>query len=204
MKMKTISLKHKKRDNIDELDKRLLILMLTLFAAGVIIGSGTINLYDSNIITNMITTYIKPDLLDIKQLFIGSLTVKSVLLLIIINTGLSCIGTTITMLIPMFIGMLYGVFLTFLIESFKAMGYGYFILIELLPSVIFILVIIISSIQSVKMSKTLLRAVTTKIQYDKETLFLYLKSYIIPLALIFASVIIEIILRELFLQLFKF
>lgn len=204
MKMKTISLKHKKRDIIDEFDKRLLILMITLFAAGVIIGSGTINLYESNIITKVITTYIKSDFLEAKQLFIVSFIVKSVLLFIIINTGLSCIGSTITMLIPMCIGMIYGVFISFLIVNFKAMGYGYFILIELLPSVLIIFVIITSSIQSVKMSKTLLKAVTTKIQYDKETLFLYLKSYIIPFALILASVVIEIILRELFLQLFKF
>lgn len=209
MKIKAIRLKNN-NDIINNKEREVkgMIIILALFAAGVIIGSGLFRNSNSelaNELTQVFNTFVSArENQKLYVTFFNSVVVNTVFLIIPFIFGLSCVGLPATAIIAVTKGLGLGIVAGYMFSSFAMSGIGYYLLTILPGAIIANSVLLLGCNCSLFMSADILSIVLSKKQPDANLLSTYIKKYTILLIGTFAASGIDAILTKAFSYLFSF
>lgn len=208
MTIKTI--KFKSVNNSDpEMDREVkgLIIAVSLFAAGMIIGAGLLKS----------STFNNPDFISlfdnfvqiraeqkIYQLFFNSLAINLACIFVINFAATSCIGIPLAVVIPVIKGLGTGIVAGYLFSEFTINGIGYYLLTMLPGCVICNTAILLACNDACFLSADILATVLSRKQPDSNVLKNYLKRNIIIIILTISSALIECLSVKIFAYMFIF
>ena len=210
MKIKTIRFKKKPElSSEQEREVKNMIIMIALFAAGMIVGAGIIKKGSSTELlddfTSIFNIYIDHrNTLNAFKLFVNAFIVNLILIAADFCAGMSCIGMPVTVIIPIFKGVGYGVLSGYLFIQYAMNGIGYYLLTVFPSAVIASSVLLLSSSSASIMSKEILSVTLEKKQPDSTIAIKYIKRYAVYFAGIVLASAVETILIKAFSYLFVF
>lgn len=208
MTIKTI--KFKSINNSDpEKDREVkgLIIAVSLFTAGIIIGAG---LLKSSTFNNQDFISLFDNFIQIRaeqkiyQLFSNSLAINILFIFIINFAATSCVGIPFAVGIPVIKGLGTGIVAGYLFSEFTINGIGYYLLTILPGSVISNTAILLACNDACFLSADILATVLSKKQPDSNILKNYLKRNIIIIILTISSALIECLAVKAFAYMFIF
>lgn len=210
MKIKTIRFK-KKTDFSSEQEKEIknMIIIIALFAAGMIIGSGiTQKGSSSQFVTDFASIFdiFTANRNDLKayQVFFNTLTVNFVFLIALFCSGFSCIGIPAILTIPVIKGIGLGVMTGYLFSFYSMNGIGYYLLTIFPSGVISVSMILLASCSSGIMSKELLAIALEKKQPNLSASISYIKRYAVYIVGMVIASAVETVFVKAFSYLFVF
>ena len=210
MKIKTIRFKKNTEISSEqELIVKNMIVIISLFAAGVIIGSGMAGkgseaeFFDK--LKSVFTVFVNGRAEQkFFQVFINALLIKAGFVFLIFCSGLSCIGMPVSIITPIVNGLGYGVLSGYLISVYKMNGFGYYLLTILPAGVIFMSVLLMASVLSHTMSFEILSVVYEKRQADNTAITNYIKRFMVIFVITILSAVVESMSVKTFAYLFTF
>ncbi|MGI6772816.1 MAG: stage II sporulation protein M [Acutalibacteraceae bacterium] len=182
-----------------------LVLLISLFIAGMLIGALTFKNSGSNISTLLTDMVIKQSAERTSQAaivtFINSLLVNAAFVGIAFTMGMCCIGTPFIGLLPLIKGLGLGMVAGYFYNNDVA-GILYYLLIILPGAVISTVALIISCGESIRMSGEMLKVVSSKKSASPDGIKTYMSRYIIIVVLILISSVMDMFLTKAFSFLF--
>ncbi|MBR3867714.1 MAG: stage II sporulation protein M [Clostridia bacterium] len=184
-----------------------MIITLALFAAAMIIGSGTLKNTSDYIgdYSDIFNSYIimRSDE-KIYTVFFNSVSVNLFFILLINFAGLSCVGIPLTVFIILIKGLGFGFFSGFLFSEFSMSGIGYYLITVLPGAVISNTAILLACNNSAFMSADILAVTLSKKQPDENIVKNYLKKSTLITAICIIASIIDSVLAKAFEFMFVF
>ncbi len=188
---------------------RRILIMLALFAAGMIIGASTLKNADSYLsgaFSDMFSTYIKAKNTQSLGLnFINSLAVNAAFMLAVFVFGLCAVGLPLICALPIVKGVGVGMLSGYLYSNFALRGLGYCVLVlypGLVPAVFALLLACSAGMKS--SYEMLLSLSSTKASKGEGSIKIYCIRFLIICALIILAAIIDAAACRLFGKLFSF
>lgn len=209
MKIKAIRLKNN-TDIIGNKEREVkgMIIILALFAAGVIVGSGIFrngNSELSNELAQVFDTFVTArENQKLYVTFFNSAIINTVFLIIPFIFGLSCVGLPVTAIVAVTKGLGLGIVAGYMFSNFAMSGIGYYLLTIFPGAIIANSILLLGCNCSLFMSTDILSVILSKKQPDANMLSTYLKKYLILLIGSFAASAIDGILTKAFSYLFSF
>ncbi len=188
-------------------EKWQVVLLISLFWAGLFIGSFFINNAEGEIVTriNAIMQYNFSSREEdtIFAIFSDALIKYGVFLTLAFFFGLCGLGYPIVVIVPLFCGIANGLMSGYLYQNFGISGLFYCLL-TMYPSLtIAVVSLIMGACESMEMSKTILAILMDKHHLTTENpLKRYAYQYVILLAVIVLACVLEIVLCHFFLEKF--
>lgn len=207
MKIKTIRLKKNSGIPQDkEREVKGMIIMLAIFAAGMIIGAGMLRNNTADFASNfteIFDSYTKTRATQkIYTVFFNSLMIHLLFLIIAFVGGFSCIGLPIITILPFLKGIGTGMVAGYLFTNFAMSGIGYYLLTILPGAVIGNSTMLLACNCSNFASIDLLSVITGKHPADILLIQNYIKKYMILLVLSSFAALTDTILTKAFSYLF--
>ncbi len=184
-----------------------LIITLSVFAAAMIIGAGTLkytseNMYEYSDIFNRYITMRSYE--KIYTIFLNSVSVNLFFLFLINFAGLSCIGIPFIVLTILIKALGAGFFSGYLFSQFSMSGIGYYLITILPGAVISNAALLFASNNSAFLSADIFSVTLSKKQPDGNIIKNHLKKNIIILILCIIASIIDCVLAKAFEFMFTF
>lgn len=210
MRIKTIRLK--KTFGFSEQNDRevkVAIIIISLFAAGMIVGAGISRIADSSVVSDeflkIFDTFIKNrSELKTSAVFVNSVLADSIILFISFWFGMHCVGLPFITIIPIIRGMGFGMLSGFLIFNYKINGIGYYLLTVFPGGVLSVVIMILSCISAVILSCDYAAVIFGKKQSEPRKLIDYVKKHAVYLILLVFAGLINTVLSKSFSYLFVF
>ena len=208
MTIKTI--KFKSINNSDpEKDREVkgLIIAVSLFTAGMIIGAGLLknSTFNNPDFITLFNNFIQIRAEQkVYQLFSNSLIVNILFILIVNFAASSCIGIPLAVVIPVIKGLGTGIVAGYLFSEFTINGIGYYLLTILPGSIICNTAILLACNDACFLSADILATVLAKKQSDANILKNYLKRNIVIIILTISSALVECFAVKAFSYMFIF
>ncbi len=210
MKIKTIRFKKTVELSTEqEKEVKNMIIIIALFMAGMIVGSGIIRQGSASELISDFSSIFNLYIDDRNnqkayEIFINVFGVNFLFFISTFCTGLSCIGTIMIPLIPVVKGIGYGMLSGYLFSTYSITGMGYYLL-TIFPAGIFGATALLSECCTAWiMSKEILLIILSKKQPQGSVATAYLKRFAIYLCLNLAAAAIETILVKAFSYMFIF
>lgn len=210
MKIKTIRFK-KTTDFSPEQEREVknMIIIISLFAAGMIIGAGIMRkgssselVADFSSIFDVFTQQRNSQ--KAYRIFFNSISVNMLFTVGVFFSGLSCIGLPVIVAIPIIKGIGYGMLSGYLFSVYAMNGIGYYLLIIFPSAVLGVSVLLLACCAAGIMSKELLGVILAKKQPESKILIAYMKRFAVYFAAIVLSSAVETVLTKAFGYLFTF
>ena len=208
--MKINAIKFRKAEIVSRINDREVkgaIILVSMFAAGMIFGAGVwrINNRNTQIAGNLLSELIamRSDS-SFFSIFINGIIFNSVFLLVIIMFGYSCYGSLFAFIVPMIRGVGYGIFSGYLYSEFLMNGIGYYLLTVFPSAVICNTLMILASDTACFSSLDILSVIIGKKQADASMLGKNLRTVVIYIAFLVLSSLLECVTIKAFAYLFKF
>lgn len=208
MKIKTIRIKHTYDVPAEiERDVKGMILILALFAFGIIVGAGLLKSNSSDFIRDFISVFdiytAARGTQKIYTVFFHSVLVNLLFFLSAFGFGLSCIGLPVTALLPVVKGLGMGIVSGYLFSHFAMSGIGYYLLTIFPGAVLTNSALLLACNTGSLMSMDILASVTARKTPDGELMKNYLKKCFILLILTVAGSLVDAVLTRSFSYLFS-
>lgn len=208
MKIKTIRIKRGyDLPTEKERDVKGIILMLALFAFGMIVGAGLLRSDSSDFIRDFVCVFDAytdaRGSQKIYTVFFHSIAVNFLFLISAFGFGLSCIGLPITVMLPVIKGLGMGIVSGYLFSHFAMSGIGYYLLTIFPGAVLSSSALLLACNSGSFMSMDILATVTGRKTPEAEMIKNYLKQFLILLILTIAGSLVDAILTRSFSYLFS-
>lgn len=189
-------------------NRRILIMML-LFAAGMIIGAVSLKRADSYLsgaFSDMFSVYIRSkSSQSLGMNFINSLAVNAAFMLAVFVFGLCAVGLPLICILPIIRGVGIGILSGYLYSNFALRGLGYCVLViypGLIPAIFALLLACSAGINS--SYEMLLSLSSAKAQRGEGSIKIYCMRFLIICILIVLAAVIDAAASRLFCRLFSF
>ncbi len=210
MKIKAIRFKNKfKLSSSAEREVKAVIIFLSIFAAGMIIGSGLMK--DSaqfkfiNDFTEMFKIFFNErGEQKVYEILINSLIINISFFLLAFCCGISLIGIPFLVLIPFIKGLGYGMTAGFLFYQYKMSGIGFYLLTIFPTGILCVTALIALCGSAVRMSADIISVVTSKCETDKTLLTQYIRQSAVYFIFCLFGCITDTLMSKSFLHLFIF
>ena len=210
MKIKAIRLtKHSVFSSEQEKEIKNMIIIIALFTAGMIIGSGIMRkgssaalLSDFSSIFDVFAS--NRNELKAYKIFINSLLTNFLFVFSLFFAGFSCIGIPIVYIMPVIKGLGLGALSGYLLTMYSMNGMGYYLLTIIPSGIVSVSVVLLAGCTSAIMSKEPLGIVLEKRQPNSTTAIAYIKKYAIFLAGMVLASAVETVFVKAFSNLFVF
>lgn len=206
MKIKTIKFKRKNNFSSEQENEiKNMIIIISLFAAGMIIGAGIMRKGSSSeLITNFSSIFdifaSNRNTTGTFQIFLNSLIVNLIFIFAVFFAGLSCIGIPLAVAVPIIKGIGLGMLSGYLFTSYAMNGIGYYLLTVFPAGVLSVTVLLLASCSAGIMSKDLLAIILEKRQPDSSSAVTYIKRY----AMFFAGTVIASLVETISIKAFAY
>lgn len=204
MKIKAINFRN---TYLNDREVKGLIILLSLFAAGMILGAGMWRTDNQNatIMNNLFNELINyRNNLSFFDIFCNSFIFNFAVMFLVIFFGYSPIGSVFVSTIPLIRGMCYGILSGYLYSLHKLQGVGYYLL-TVFPSALLInIFIIIASNNACFLSVDILSVIMKKMNSDKLQVNKNLKINIVCIVICVISAIFQSVTIKTFSYLFQF
>lgn len=194
--------------NFTEKNRRILIMML-LFAAGMIIGAVSLKRADSYLsgaFSDMFSVYIRSKgSQSLGMNFINSLAVNAAFMLAVFVFGLCAVGLPLICILPIIRGVGIGMLSGYLYSNFALRGLGYCVLViypGLIPAIFALLLACSAGINS--SYEMLLSLSSAKAQRGEGSIKIYCMRFLIICILIVLAAVTDAAASRLFCRLFSF
>ncbi len=206
MKIKAIRLtKHRDFSSEQETELKNMIIIIALFTAGMIIGSGIMRkgssealLADFSSIFDVFAS--NRNELKAYKIFINSLFTNLLFVFSLFFSGFSCIGIPIIYILPVIKGLGLGALSGYLLTMYSMNGMGYYLLTIIPSGIVSVSVVLLAGCTSAIMSKELLGIVLEKRQPNSTTAITYIKKY----AIFFAGMVLASTVETVFVKAFSY
>ena len=159
-------------------DKELLYSLL-FYLAGLIIGSFSFRLFNSDAVMNMLKSIYTDNNNNLLNLFICSFSLYISVFAVTVLLGLCLIGYPIINVIPLIMGVLISIKVTYFYCSFSVKGIGYALLMIIPQSAAIVTVLIYTIRISSKLSKYILNCASHKENDNKIEVKILLRQYLL-------------------------
>ncbi len=190
--------------------KYIMMFISILFIIGFIYGnfitsysSESLEKYIGEIVNNFISS--RHNQAIFKTLYYSFFSSGLIILLSYV-TGFWGIGHIITLIIPIFKGMGVGLIFSYIYSTYQIKGFLYCIIIILIPNLLYILCIIISCKESIKLSSIIFSNFmpSKKLEINNKIIKTYTIKHIIIILICFISSILDALLNFIFSGFFNF
>lgn len=193
-----------------EREVKIMLIILALFAAGMIIGASIMKDYT---VSDDLTVTFKNIFSIFTQsrsgnnaatIFLNSFSVNIIFMAVLFFSGINLLGIPIVISMPIIRGLGYGMLSGYLINTYRMNGLGYYLLTIFFGGVIAVITLSLSCMTSIIMSSDILAVVFNKKQADKSAIISYLKHYLFFFFGCVVASTIDTVLVKFFSYLFEF
>ena len=206
MTIKTLNIQNKLNSDMEiSREVRTIIILISVFTASMIIGSGSVNLQQNSADIIKFTEYwiITRSDLNFLRIIIISFMTNFIFNLIIFISGFNCMGTPLNLILLIIKGLGYGYTAGYLFTQ-SAKGIGYYIINIVPANIIFITCIILNITYSIILSGDIRTCISENIKLNENSINNYIKKFIIINIIILFACIIEASTSKLYTYLFFF